>query len=128
MPPPMRHAGPPRKAKDAKGTLLRLLSYLKKYIGILLIVMMCIVAGAIAQTVSSTALGNLVDDFILPMVGSGSADFNPLWNFILKLICVFLVGMAASFFQSYLMVGVTQGIQKTIRDETFTKMQALPIR
>ena len=128
MPPPMRHAGPPRKAKDAKGTLLRLLSYLKKYIGILLIVMMCIVAGAIAQTVSSTALGNLVDDFILPMVGSGSADFGPLWNFILKLICVFLVGMAASFFQSYLMVGVTQGIQKTIRDETFTKMQKLPIR
>ena len=124
----MRHAGPPRKAKDAKGTLLRLLSYLKKYIGILLIVMVCIVAGAIAQTVSSTALGNLVDDFILPMVGSGSADFGPLWNFILKLICVFLVGMAASFFQSYLMVGVTQGIQKTIRDETFTKMQKLPIR
>ena len=126
--PPMRMSGPPRKAKDAKGTLLRLLGYLKKYIGILLIVMVCIVAGAIAQTVSSTALGNLVDDFILPMVESGSADFNPLWNFILKLICVFLVGMAASFFQSYLMVGVTQGIQKTIRDETFTKMQALPIR
>ena len=126
--PPMRMSGPPRKAKDAKGTLLRLLGYLKKYIGILLIVMVCIVAGAVAQTVSSTALGNLVDDFILPMVESGSADFNPLWNFILKLICVFLVGMAASFFQSYLMVGVTQGIQKTIRDETFTKMQALPIR
>ena len=126
--PPMRMSGPPRKAKDAKGTLLRLLGYLKKYIGILLIVMVCIVAGAVAQTVSSTALGNLVDDFILPMVGSGSADFNPLWNFILKLICVFLGGMAASFFQSYLMVGVTQGIQKTIRDETFTKMQALPIR
>ena len=126
--PPMRMAGPPKKAKDAKGTLLRLLSYLKKYIAILVIVMVCIVAAAVAQTVSSTALGNLVDDFILPMVSSGSADFDPLWNFIIKLACVFLVGMAASFFQSYLMVGVTQGIQKTIRDETFTKMQALPIR
>ena len=124
----MRMAGPPKKAKDAKGTLLRLLSYLKKYIAILVIVMVCIVAAAVAQTVSSTALGNLVDDFILPMVSSGSADFDPLWNFIIKLACVFLVGMAASFFQSYLMVGVTQGIQKTIRDETFTKMQALPIR
>ena len=81
-----------------------------------------------AQTVSSTALGNLVDEFILPMVGSGSADFAPLWNFIIKLACIFLVGMVASFFQSYLMVPVTQGVQKTIRDETFTKMQALPIR
>ena len=77
MPPPMRHHGPPRKAKDAKKTMLRLLSYLKKYIPNLLVVMLCIVAAAVAQTVSSTALGNLVDDFILPMVGSGSADFEP---------------------------------------------------
>ena len=128
MPPPMRHAGPPRKAKDAKGTLLRLLSYLKKYIGVLLLVMLCIVAAAVASTVGSTALGSLVDDFILPMVKNGSADFAPLWRFIIKLACIFLVGMAASFFQSYLMVGVTQGIQKTIRDEAFTKMQNLPIR
>ena len=128
MPPPMRMAGPPKKAKDAKGTLLRLLSYLKKYIGILLLVMVCIATSAVATTVSSTALGNLVDDFILPMAQTGSADFGPLWNFIVKLACIFLVGIAANFFQSYLMVGVTQGIQKTIRDETFTKMQALPIR
>ena len=128
MPPPMRMAGPPKKAKDAKKTLLRLLSYLKKHIGVLLLVMLCIVAAAVATTVSSTALGDLVDDFILPMVQNGSADFAPLWNFIVKLGCFFLLGMAASFFQSYLMVGVTQGIQKTIRDETFTKMQQLPIR
>ena len=128
MPPPMRMAGPPKKAKDAKKTLLRLLSYLRKHIGVLLLVMLCIVAAAVATTVSSTALGNLVDDFILPMVQNGSADFEPLWNFIIKLGGFFLLGMVASFFQSYLMVGVTQGIQKTIRDETFTKMQALPIR
>ena len=128
MPPPMRMAGPPKKAKDAKKTLLRLLSYLRKHIGVLLLVMLCIVAAAVATTVSSTALGDLVDDFILPMVQNGSADFEPLWNFIIKLGGFFLLGMGASFFQSYLMVGVTQGIQKTIRDETFTKMQALPIR
>ena len=60
MPPPMRMAGPPKKAKDAKKTLLRLLSYLKKYIGFLLLVMVCIVLAAIASTVGSTALGSLV--------------------------------------------------------------------
>ena len=122
MPPPMRHAGPPRKAKDAKGTLLRILSYLKHYLPNLLAVMLCIVLAAVAQTVSSTALGNLVDDFILPMVKDGSTDFTPLRNFLVTLASVFLVGMLASFFQSYLMVSVTQGVQKTIRDETFTKM------
>ena len=41
---------------------------------------------------------------------------------------MYLVGMTSTFFQSYLMVGVTQGIQKTIRDEMFAKMQRLPIR
>ena len=126
--PPMRMAGPPKKARDSKKTLLRMLSYLKGYIGILLIVMLCIVLGAVAQTASSTALGNLVDDFILPMVGEGSTDFGPLWNFLVKLACIFIIGMLASFFQSYLMVGVTQGVQKTIRDETFTKMQKLTVR
>ena len=128
MPPPMRMAGPPRKAKDAKKTLFRLISYLKKYIGILLVVMVCIVATAVASTVGSTALGSLVDDFILPMVNSGVADFEPLKNFMFKLVCIFLVGIVASFLQNYLMVAVTQGVQKTIRDETFTKMQRLPVR
>ena len=115
-------------AKDPKKTLFRLLSYLKKHAGVLAIVMLCIILTALAQTTASTALGNLVDDFILPMVETGSTDFTPVWNFVVKLACVFVVGMVASFFQSYLMVGVTQGIQKTIRDETFTKMQTLPIR
>ena len=128
MPPPHRMPGPMRKARDPKKTLLRLLSYLKKYIGVLLCVMLCIVAAAIASTVGSTALGSLVDDFILPLVGTGSADFGPLRNFVFKLACVFVVGMVASFLQSYLMVAVTQGVQKTIRDEAFTKMQQLPIR
>ena len=120
--------GDGRKAKNPKKTLLRLLSYLKHYTPTLLLVLLCIVAVALSQTTGSTALGSLVDDFILPMVSAGDTDFSPLGNFLVKLACVFLVGMLGSFLQSYLMVGVTQGIQKTIRDETFTKMQSLPIR
>jgi ATP-binding cassette subfamily B protein len=115
-------------AKDPKKTLLRMLSYLKKYVGILVLVIGCIVMAAVAQTASSTALGNLVDDFILPMVASGSTDFEPLKAFLVRLGLILLAGMVANFLQSYLMVGVTQGVQKTLRDETFTKMQALPIR
>ena len=126
--PPVRMRGDGRMAKDPKKTLLRLLTYLKQHLGVLLIVLLCIVLAACTQAVSSAALGNLVDDFILPMVANGSVDFGPLWNFIVQLACVFLVGILASFFQSYLMVGVTQGIQKTIRDEMFTRMQRLPIR
>ena len=117
-----------RKAKDPKKTLLRMLSYLKKYIPILIIVLLCILIGAYAQIIGSTALGDLVDNFILPMVAEGSTDFTPLIQFIFKIAAVFVLGILASFFQSYLMVGVTQGTQKTIRDELFTKMQKLPLR
>ena len=126
--PPMKMRGDGRMAKDPKKTLLRLLSYLKKHAPILVIVALCIFGTAIAQTVGSTSLGRLVDDFILPMVASGSTDFAPLVKFLAMIACVFLVGIISSFLQSYLMVGVTQGIQKTVRDQLFSKMQTLPIR
>ena len=126
--PPVRMRGDGRKAKDPKKTIGRLLKYLLKYKFTLLVVMACIFTTAFVQSKSSTALGNLVDDYILPMVDSGSTDFAPIWNFIVKLACIFVVGMIASFLQSYLMVGVTQGIQKTVRDDMFRKMQTLPIR
>ena len=126
--PPVKMRGDGRMAKNPKKTFLRLLSYLKNYIPTLVIVLGCILATAYASITGSRALGNLVDDFILPMVASGSTDFAPLIRYIMQIACVFVVGMIASFFQSYLMVGVTQGIQKTIRDEMFTKMQSLPLR
>ena len=126
--PPVKMRGDGRMAKDPKKTLLRLLSYLKHYTPVLLLVMLCILATAVSQTIGSTALGKLVDDFILPMVAEGSTDFDPLFQFILQIAGVFVIGMVGSFLQSYLMVDVTQGIQKTIRDELFTKMQRLPIR
>ncbi len=124
----MRMRGDGRKAKDPKKTFFRLLSYLRHYAGTLLMVFLCIIAVALTQTQSSTALGRLVDDFILPMIESGSADFAPLQKFLIQLALIFVAGMLGSFLQSYLMVRVTQGIQKTIRDEAFTKLQGLPIR
>ena len=126
--PPIRMRGDGRKAKNPVKTLTRLLGYLKKHLPVLFLVMLCILLNAYASITGSTALGRIVDDFILPMVATGSADFQPLWDFMIQIACIFLLGMAASFLQSYLMVGVTQGTQKTIRDELFTKMQRLPIR
>ena len=126
--PPARMRGDGRKAKDPKKTLFRLLSYLKKHTATMIIVILCILMGSYATITGSTALGKLVDEFILPMVESGSTDFAPLAAFLVKVACIFVLGILANFFQSYLMVGVTQGIQKTVRDEMFAKMQKLPIR
>ena len=126
--PPARMRGDGRKARNPKVTLLRLLSYLKHYTGTLCVVVLCIFVAAFATTRGSTALGRLVDDYILPMVAAGSTDFGPLKKFLLELICIFALGIVATFLQSYLMVGVTQGTQKKVRDEMFAKMQKLPLR
>ena len=126
--PPVRMRGDGRKAKDPKKTIGRLFGYLMQYKWVLLVVLLCIFASAFASTTGSTALGKIVDNFILPMVETGSADFGPLWQFIIQIVCIFVVGIVASFLQSYLMVGVTQGIQKQVRDDMFRKMQTLPLR
>ena len=62
------------------------------------------------------------------MVASGSTDFAPLAKYLVGIGAIFAAGMIAAFLQQYLMVSVTQGTQKTIRDEMFTKMQRLPLR
>ncbi len=126
--PPVRMRGDGRKAKNPKKTLLRLLGYMRKYIPILVLVLICIVVAAVAQTTGSKNIGKLVDDYILPMVASGSTDFDPLVKYLIGIACVFAAGMLASFLNQFLMVTVSQGTQKVIRDEMFTKMQRLPLR
>ena len=126
--PPARMRGDGRKAKDPKKTFLRLLKYLLAYKGTILIVLLCIFAAALVQSRSSVMLGTLVDDYILPMVASGSTDFAPIVRFLTTMLGIFLVGIVVNFLQSYLMVGVTQGIQKKVRDDMFRKMQTLPLR
>ena len=120
--------GDGRKARNPKKTFLRLLSYMKPYLPNLIAVMLCIVITAFAQTRGSENIGNLVDNYILPMVESGSTDFAPLVRYLMGIAAVFGCGILASFLQQFLMVTVGQGTQKAIRDEMFTKMQRLPLR
>ena len=126
--PPVRMRGDGRKAKDPKKTFFRLLKYMMQYKFHILMVLLCILAHALVQSRSAVMLGTLVDSYILPMVSSGSQDFRPILLFLLQMALVFLTGIAATFLQSFLMVPVTQGIQKQIRDDLFKKMQTLPLR
>ena len=125
---PRHFSGDGRKARNLKKTFLRLLKYLLKYKLTIAMVLLCILAAALVQSRSSVMLGTLVDDYILPMVADRSTDFQPIIKFLLSMVVIFVIGIVANFLQSYLMVGVTQGIQKKIRDEMFQKMQTLPLR
>ena len=126
--PPVRMRGDGRKAKNPGKTLLRIFGFMKRYIPNLVLVLICIFITALASTRGSENLGTLVDDYILPMVASGSTDFAPLVRYLLKIAAIFGCGMVAAFLQQYLMVAVTQGTQKTVRDQMFAKMQTLPLR
>ena len=123
--PPVRNKNIGRKAKNPKQTISRLLSYLRPYWAILVVVILCILFSAIAQAVSSSSLGRLVDDYVTPMLKG--EDVN-LIGFLLLMACIYLVGIICSFLYNFLMVKVGQGTQKKIRDAMFTHMQRLPIR
>ena len=125
---PPRMMGDGRKAKDPKKTFFRLLKYMLQYKFYIIMVLLCILVHALVQSRSAVMLGTLVDSYILPMVSNGSTDFGPILKFLLQMALVFLTGIASSFLQSFLMVPVTQGIQKQIRDDLFRKMQTLPLR
>ena len=102
--PPVRMRGDGRLAKKPKQTLSRLLSYMLKYRGTLIVVGLCVVFSAVAQAASSASLGTLVDDYITPMLGQVSPDFGPLFRFLTMMACIYLVGMVSSFLCNFLMV------------------------
>ena len=126
--PPVKMRGDGRMARNPKKTLTRLLRYMRKYMPVLIIVLVCIFLSSFAQTMGSRSLGTLVDDYILPMVESGSQDYGPMVGYLTKIALIFALGILSSFLFNYLMVDVSQGTQKTIRDEMFVKMQRLPLR
>ena len=126
--PPVRMSGDGRKAKNPKQTMSRLLGYMKQYRMTLVLVIVCILLASVVQVASNKSLEYVVDDYITPMLGQAAPDFGPLVRFLVLMAVLYLVGIVASFFSNYLMIRVSQGTQKTIRDAMFTHMQKLPIR
>ena len=126
--PPVKMRGDGRMAKNPKQTISRLLSYMARYKGTLAVVGVSVVFSAVAQAASSASLGTLVDDYITPMLSQAIPDFAPLLRFLGMMACVYFVGLVSAFFCNYLMAKVSQGTQRSIRDQLFTHMQTLPIR
>ena len=126
--PPPRGVMVPGAAKGAGKSFMRLLSYMKRYWLQLILVFVCILISAVAGVAGSTFLQTLIDDYISPMLLSGSRDFSGLAGALIKLGVLYAAGILGTLFYNRLMVVVAQGILKTIRDEMFSHMQTLPIR
>lgn len=119
--------GMPRP-KLKKGTIKRMLAYFRKYWIHMILVVICIILTAYASTQSALFIGTLIDEHIQPMLESGSTDYSGLISLIIRMVIIFAVGIVSSFAYNFIMVIVSQGIMKKIRDDMFAHMQTLPIK
>ena len=113
----------------ATAVLNRVLRYMLHYYKVpFALVIVCIVITAIATVAGSTFPQTLVDDYITPMLESGSRDFSGLARDLTCLACIMGISVVAAFSYNRIMVSVSQGTMRRLRNELFSKMESLPIK
>lgn len=117
-----------REKKFDRQTLVRLLDYMKEYRGILIFVTVCILLSAVASAASSMFLQQLIDSYIVPLLGMDEPVFTGLIHALITVGVVYVIGTIATWLYNTLMVTVAQGTLRRIRDDMFERMQRLPIR
>jgi len=126
--PPHKRAGllgPTARAKDARGTLIRLWEYLKRQKISLFIVFMLVAAGSVLTLTGPLLIGRAVDTMA---AGSGTVDFRRLSMLVFSLLAVYLSGALINWFQIYIMAWVAQHTVQELRQDLFEKMQTLSLR
>ena len=125
-----RGAGRPRPKVDNPGKLLKriMAEVFKHYLPHCILVLICIVVSALANVQASLFLQTLVDDYIVPMTQQQNPDFAPLAGALLRVGCIYVVGILAAWLNARIMVNVTQGTLRNLRIQLFTHMESLPIR
>ena len=93
-----------------------------------LLVIVCILINAIATVVGATFPQTLVDDYITPMLQNGTDDFSGLASDLIRLACIMGVGVITAFSYNRIMVNVSQGTMRHLRDDLFRRMESLPIK
>ena len=128
-PGPRGPRGPRPKIENPGRLLKRVLGYTFKDYGIQwVIVIVCIFATVFASLQGTLFMRTLIDDYILPLIGHENPDFSELAKAIGRVACFYGIGVIASFVQSRLMIYVTQGTQRNLRNDLFEKMEKLPIK
>ena len=118
-----------RVTQNTLNTAKRLLKYMTETYKVqFIIVFICILLSSIGTISVSLSLKFLLDDFIIPLIGQQTPDFSGLYSALAVLACIFLVGVAATFTYTGMMVYIGQGVLKRVRDDMFEHMQTLPIR
>ena len=127
-PGPGRMGGPRPKVENPGKLLRRIMDEVfRNYLPHCILVLICIVVSALANVQASLFLQTLMDDYIVPMTHQQNPSFAPLAGALLRVGCIYLVGILAAWINARVMVNVTQGTLRNLRTELFTHMESLPI-
>ena len=128
--PPRRPGGPghgPRshgyqRPQDLRGTVKKLLHYVGRYKGLLVLVAVCLLLSSVGSVASSYFLKPAINDYILP------GDFAGLLKLLVLMGLVFVLSALCSYVYSRIMVRVSQRTVAALRQDLFDKLQELPLR
>ena len=121
--------GPRPKVENPGKLFMRLLAYImKNYAVHCILVVICIFITVLASVQGTWFMQTLIDGYILPLIGQADPDFSGLLHAIMHVAIFYLIGALASYIYTRIMVNVSQGTLKNLRDDMFTHMEELPIR
>ena len=125
-----RGMGGPRPKVENPGKLLKriMAEVFQHYLPHCILVLICIVVSALANVQASLFLQTLIDDYIIPMTQQQDPSFAPLAGALMRVGCIYVVGILAAWLNARIMVNVTQGTLRNLRIQLFTHMESLPIR
>ena len=116
-------------AKNPKKTFSRIVKeILKHYTPHCVLVLVCLLLQVFASVRGMLFTQTLIDEYILPMVGTENPDFGPLTKAIAGVAVIYAIGAFSSWLHSYLMIFVTQGTLRNLRLRLYEKMESLPIK
>lgn len=129
MPGPRGPRGSKPKIKNPGKLFARLMGFIfKKYLPACIIVVICIFVSVLANVQGTMFTKNLIDDYIVPLLKTGSPDYGPLLAAMGRVAVFYGIGVISTFAYSKIMIYVSQGTIKNLRVELFSHMQDLPIR
>ena len=118
-----------KKRRGDWSSIVRLLKFMwQDYKWVLLVSAVLIVISALVTVNLTSSIRSLVDNFVQPMLQTGSSDFGPLRDFLLGLALFCLVGVIANYGFSIMMATISQDALRSLRNQLFERMQKLPVK
>ena len=109
--------------------LKRLMDYVMRHYRIhVIVVVLSILTSVVCNAQGTMFMQSLIDDYIVPLLKAPNPDFSGLAGAIGRVAGFYAIGVFATWLYNWLMVNVTQGTLRDLRDDLFTHMEGLPIR